>query len=75
MRLNNLSARLAVNAWMKSFGKAPHFVPRSFAYFTGAMQDAVSARSTAGAAPRKPQSTGPFGDPTLDLIARQVGKA
>lgn len=55
--------------------KAPHFVPRSFAYFTGAMQDAVSARSTAGAAPRKPQSTGPFGDPTLDLIARQVGQA
>lgn len=55
--------------------KAPHFVPRSFAYFTGAMQDAVSARSTAGSAPRKPQSTGPFGDPTLDWIARQVGKA
>lgn len=55
--------------------KAPHFVPRSFAYFTGAMQDAVSARSTAGAAPRKSQSTGPFGDPTLDWIARQVGKA
>ena len=55
--------------------KSPHFVPRSFAYFTGAMQDAVSARSTAGAAPRKPQSTGPFGDPTLDFIARQVGQA
>ena len=55
--------------------KVPHFVPRSFAYFTGAMQDAVSARSTAGAVPRKSQSTGPFGDPTLDLIARQVGQA
>lgn len=25
--------------------------------------------------PRKSQSTGPFGDPTLDWIARQVGKA